>query len=746
MMKNLLLVVMFCCTAHAATRSWRAGELPDGKGLTAIQASGANFKIETIGTEKFAVVAPIKDYYRRATLLLRVDQPMSGKAWLAVKYLDRGYGLMAASTGGQQLSQHGTARLNTGKMRTVVFAVENPGSEIRLQGVQYVCSVELTDTQPALEEIPKVEPAFRLRQPLELVISAGADAATVSGLPEALATMREQLPLVRALGFNGVESYVKWDFVERSPGVFDWSFYDALVDEIGEYDLRWFPLLVVGSPYTLTEWFHDSGEFRPFECLEHHIKIDIPTIFYDGQEKYVHRFLHEFGEHYGSRKVLLGVRLGPSANYGEAQYPATGDMRYKGRPLHTHIGYWAADPDASISFRNWVRSHYPTPMALNQEWGTQYDSFDQVSTFLPVTAQTPRMRVDFSTWYMDAMSAWCGKWAAWAREAMPNTSIYQSSGGWGAVEIGTDYSAHARDMARLKGGIRLTNENDSYLNNFVTTRMAASAARFYGAKLGFEPAGFSSARGVMGRLFNTLTNGADHLFYYGGNIMDFDQSPALWLAHAPRFDQRAKPLIETAVFYPDTANKLNDEVLRYRLASTFFERAALLRAVTDYDYASEQMIMDGALDRYKVLVFLWGRVTEKPVLERIARWVDAGGIVIYPVRQEAEAGTLITVEGDSSISSAWQAGKTGKGRVIFFDGYSEPSKYYISFVQSTLRTLPQLRPEVRNALRIQSSGEVYWSVLKTGKLVLLNYDDRESAVKLADGRTLLLKPYAMTID
>jgi hypothetical protein len=723
-----------------------AGEAPHARGLAAIRGTNADFRIETIDSEKFAAVTPVKDYYRRAFFVLRVAQPMTGKAWLAVKYLDRGYGLISAYAGGRQQWRHGSARLNTGKIRTAVFALENPGREIRLQGIEYVRSVELSDTQPALEEIPKVEPAFRLRHPLDLVISAGADANTVDGLPEALASMREMLPLIRALGFIGVESYVKWNFVERSPGVFDWSFYDAVVDELAKYDLRWFPLLIVGSPYALPDWFHDSNDFYPYECLEHRIKIDIPTIFNDAQVKYVRRFLSEFGRHYGSRKVLLGVRLGPSANYGEAQYPATGDMRYKGRPLHTHIGYWAADPDASVEFRKWLRTLYDTPGALNQHWGTQYDSFEQVNTFLPVTARSPRMRVDFSTWYMDAMSDWCGKWATWAREAMPDTSIYQSSGGWGAVEIGTDYTAQAKRMAELKGGIRLTNENDSYLNNFAVTRMAASAARFYGAKLGFEPAGFSSARGVIARVYNTLTNGADHLFYYGGNIMDNDQAPALWVEQAPKLDQRAKPLNEIAVFYPDTANKLSDDVLRYRLASTFFERVQALRAVTDFDYASEQMIRDGALDRYKVLVFLWGRVTEKPVLEHIARWVDAGGIIIYPARQQAREGLLNTVEGDSSVAREWQAGHTGKGLVIFFDGYPEPARYYISFVQSTLRRLPELRPEVLNALQIRSSGQVYWSVLSNGKLVLLSYDDHDATVRLASGKKLVLKPYTITIE
>ena len=738
-------MLVLCLGAVAAPQRWTAGSPPRAEGLSLARGTDADFRIETVGKEQFAAVVPVKDYYQRASLIVRVERPVSGPVWLLVKYLDRGYGLISAS-GGKVRAQHGIARLNTGRIRTAVFAMESVEAEIRVQGVEYLRGVEVTDAEPAVEPIPAVKPAFELKQPLDLVMSAGADARKIEGLPEALASMREQLPLVRALGFNGVESYVKWNFVERSRGQFDWSFYDAIVDEIEKQGLRWFPLLIVGSAYALPEWIHGTGELNGYVCLEHGVEIEIPTIFNDKQVKYVRRFLSEFGKHYGSRKVLLGVRLGPSANYGEAQYPATGGWGYRWGQIHTHIGYWAGDPDASVVFRGWVRSRYQNAATMNEAWGTRYDSFDQVKTFLPEVAMSPRMRVDFGTWYMDAMTDWCEKWATWAREAMPNTSIYQSSGGWGAVPIGTDYTAQAKSMARLRGGIRLTNENDNYLNNFGSTRMASSAARFYGAKLGFEPAGFGSARGVMARLYNTLSNGADHLFYYGGNITASDQAPKLWVEQAPKLDQRAKPSEEIAVFYPDTANKLGDDVLRYRLASAFFERVWALRAVTDFDYASEQMILDGALDRYKVLVFLWGRVAEKAVIERIGKWVEDGGTIVYPERQQGREGVLGTVEGDSSVAKRWQEGKCGKGRVIFFQGYAEPIRHYISFVRATLRTLPSLRPQVRDALGMESSREVYWSVLANGKLALLNYNDQPASVRLVNGKTLLVKPYTIAIE
>ncbi len=723
---------------------WTAGEPPKAEGLVLVRGPDADFRITRAGSALVAALAPVKDYYRRASYLVRVDRPVNTRVWLTVDYLDAGYNLIQVS--GPVRESWGIARLNTGKFRMAWFALDHAPGEVRIQGVEQIRSVALTDAEPLRDPIPSVEPAVRLKRHIDLVMSAGADSRTLEGLPQSLATLRQMIPELKALGFNGVESYVKWNFVERSPGVFDWSFYDAIADELEKHGMKWFPLLIVGSAYALPDWFYKSGELDGYVCLEHGVRIDIPTIFNDKQVKYVKRFLSEFGRHYEPRKVLLGVRLGPSANYGEAQYPATGSWGYRWGGIHTHLGYWAGDPDASIVFRNWVRSRYHTVGELNQAWFTRFGSLDEVKTFLPETAQSPRMRVDFGTWYMDAMSAWCEKWAVWAGAAMPNTAIYQSSGGWGAVPIGTDYTAQAKSMAKLKGGIRLTNENENYLNNFAATRMASSAARYYGAMLGFEPAGFGSARGVMGRLFNTFSNGADHLFYYDGNFFTNDQATRLWIKHARILDRRDRPAPEVAVFYPDSENKLSDEVLRHRMGSAFFERVHALRRVTDYDYASEQMILDGALDRYKVLVFLWGRVAERPVIERIDKWLQSGGIILYPERQQQRDGILGTVDGDMRIAQGWQQGKTGKGRFILFQGYAEPPGYYIDWLRETLQALPQLSPPIRHALRIQRGPNVFWSLSPSGSVTLLNYDDRPATVKFPTGKTMVIDPYHIAIE
>jgi hypothetical protein len=108
-------------------------------------------------------------------------------------------------------------------------------TKLVLTGVRFLHSVSISDTQPQIEALPEARRAFALRRPMDLVITAGADAPTVDGLPDALAYLRNQLPLMKALGFNGIESYVKWNFVERSPGVFDWSYYDAIVAEVEKH-------------------------------------------------------------------------------------------------------------------------------------------------------------------------------------------------------------------------------------------------------------------------------------------------------------------------------------------------------------------------------------------------------------------------------------------------------------------------------------------------------------------------------
>jgi len=742
LISSLLGLVLTSTLFGAEIARWEAAS-PKSEGIQLERAADSDWRIEKTGAGKVARLKPSSDYYTRAAYHLSLSSPPTGKAWLIIEFLDRGYGLITLLPGVPETRQWGVARVNTGRVRRAVFSYDQspPPKSLRIEGLDYLRAVILTDEQPHLDQTPLVEPAVKFAMHSERVTSAGGDAANPDLVADALAGLRNNLPLVRAIGFNGVESYVRWGWVERKPGVYDWSYYDALLDEIEKHGLQWFPMLLAGSGYALPAWLHDSTNNVGFKCLEHGITHDTQTIFQPFQTEYASHFIAEFGKHYGQRKSLLGIRLGPSGDYGEAQYPAKGPG-YGFRQGHTHIGYWAADDFAQAAFRNHLKKKYSNVTALNAAWVSSYDDFSQINTFLPETAVTRRKRLDFDNWYMGAMSEWCEQWAVWSRQALPNTVIHQSSGGWGPVQIGTDYSYQARSMAKVHGGMRLTNEGDDFPDNFTITRMASSAARFYGIPLGYEPGGFGSKRGVMARLFNAVTTGGVHLFYYLGNLTANDQALDAWLKYSPFLDQRAKPVIDVAAFYPDTALKLDDELVRYRWASTFFTVGRTLREEVDFDYASEQMIMDGALDRYKVLLFLWGAITEKPVLERMDQWVRNGGTLVFAPNPR---GNPSTVEDDTSIAQKWLAGDTGQGRVVLWQGDLIPSRSYAEFVRELLLKTPSLQPQTRAALRMEKPATVYWSVLENGKTALLNFSSRPATVRLADRKTIKIAPYEMAM-
>jgi hypothetical protein len=716
------------------------------------------------------------DFFSRAALAFKITgtfPPSAEHAFLIVDHPDQGLGLIKVEYDCERpddsraaesnpaytaaSAQIGYTRLGTGKPRRAIFRLDRPAfrhrqageADFRILGLPRFNSLRLVgrledgEWERTGKEIPeKIEPHLKLKRPIQLVVSAGADAPTRDALPQAQASMREFCPLASALGFNAIESYVKWNFAEYERGRFDWSYYDAVANSAGSSGLKWFPLLIVGSAYTLPEWYHSSPLNIGFECLEHGIRNDIQTIFCENQTPFVQAFLKSFGAHFEPTGSLLGVRLGPSGNYGESQYPAGGNWGYKGQLLHIHIGWWAADPFAAPHFQRFLTGRYRDIGELNRAWGEAYPSFAGIGTFIPQFADSKRKRLDMADWYMDAMTQWCERWAEWTRKSMPRTEIYQSAGGWGFVESGTDFTDQTKSMVKVKGGIRATNETDSYSQNFYATRMLSSAARFYGVPFGSEPAGFGSARGVVARIYNILVNNGQHLFYYFPNLLDNDQGVDKWLENAPLLDSRENPFIEVAALYPDTKSKLDDAVFRNLYAFAFNQRVAALRPHLDFDFCSERMVRDGALSRYKVLLFLWSDIVEGDALKAIDQWVRKGGTVIYPYWSRMPLGS---VEDDFGVYNGWLRGETGSGRVIFYRGDREPPHRYADFIRQKLDSSSALDKRTLRMLRVQKPSEVYVSILQSGTLAVLNYNDIPVQIRESGSAAVTIQPYSIKL-
>lgn len=655
----------------------------------------------------------------------------------------------------------------TGRIRHTVFFIKDPsfehgqvmGTDITVTGIPEIVSITIVpgrceaavdlakNERPAPEEC---RPAFEPGRKMQIVSTADIPVIEDEALEATLDRMKDTCPYIRALGFNGVESYVRWNVVEHRQGEYDWRYYDGIVEFASRYGLNWFPLIIGGSAYALPEWYREKTEgFTGFRCLEHGVENNVPTIFNDHQTPYIIDYLHAFGRHYNNNPHVFGCRLGPSGNYGESQYPASGNWGYKGRPEHMHLGWWAADRDAAPRFRVWLQNKYGSVDTLNEAWNEALRDFGEIDTFHPMTCRVKRKRKDFVDWYMFEMSDWCEKWAVWMREEMPDKDIYQSSGGWGFGECGTDFTEQTRSMTKINGGIRATNEDESYELNFAITRMLSSAARFYNVPFGSEPAGYSTARGILARLYNILVNDGQHLFYYKGNLQCCDASCRKWLQYAPLLDKRSKPVVDVAVLYPDTMVNTDDSVIRYLDGSAFFSQVFSLRRHLDFDFCSERMVLDGALGQYKALVFLSrnhdGDFAEKEVLEKIDEWLRAGGTVIYPViRSNARAG-VATVEGDYSLFNRWRSGDTGRGGAVFIDTLREPLDSYIHNVAGELKKLGNLRPLTEKMLQTKCPAGVYRAVLENGLIALYNDTDYLAEIETADGKTILMEPLSIEL-
>lgn len=760
-----LLCLPLCLSTWADTL-FDAARLNETQPL--ILANADECRLEPHDSHSVLRIAPGDDPYHEQSWRFTIEDPglWSEPFALEIEFYDKGAGVIEAGLiadakfNGAWSSPRRAAsytRLNTDRLRSAWFEFSPPPREaleqsrlphLTITGLQYLKAIRI---RPPLddgawsrvrESVPvDVQPMASLQRPIDAVCSAGVSVlGDESDLQSSLDALHELAPLARVLGFNGVESYVKWNLIEpRREGEFNFHFYDSVVEKLSAYGLKWFPLLIVGSAYSLPDWFVKSDENVGFVCLEHGQPNLIQSIWSPFHQRHVTRVLTAFGEHYEPMGVLLGVRLGPSGNYGESQYPAGGNWGYKGQPMHIHIGFWAGDAYAEQDFRARMLEQYGDVARLNEAWNESLSSFDEIKLEVPTLCYSKRKRLDIARWYTRSMSDWCEWWAHEARKAMPHTPIYQSAGGWGFLEAGTDYVDQAQAMVSIHGGIRLTNETDSFDQNFFATRLAFTAARLYGIDVGTEPASSHTARGTVGRMFELIASNGDHFFTYHPNLFNRQMAIDKWLEYYPLFDVRNDPVVDVAVYYPETMNQLDDGAFRHLYAWGFNPRAREVRRQVEVDYLNERLIREGFLDRYKVLVFCWGNIIDAGVEAAIDDWMRRGGIVIYP---SFPRGDLETIDGDRAVFRRWSAGDVGDGAFHRFAGDMEPPSRYGEFVRSVLLDAPGLHPLTQTVLRASRPADVFFSVQRDGHVLMLNYSAGPAPVEL-DGARYVLPPYSI---
>lgn len=686
---------------------------------------------------------------REAAVLKKIDNPpnyylyfrfapdvrakLGSEVYLLVDFLDEGIGTVGTefnAVSGPYTPGPGYLLVGSGEWERGLIHLtdakfagsQNGGADFRFvypSGPISIAKLEVYTQDPKIklptpqERIMKI--AWSTPTPKDMFYTFGNDAD------------ENTAPLYKSLGVTSIESYVTWESCERNgEGLWDWSRWDKQVKVLKENGLKWVPFLILGPAYSTPGWFRASHEHFPCRCLEHGVDSKIESLWNPNLPKRIERFISEFAKRYGKSGVIESVLLGIQGDFGEAIYSVTGGgwtFQIPGE-YHNHAGFWCDDQYALADFRKFVAARYKTVEELNKAWGTGYSTIgdadfpgrkEGLNAFRERVSkgnsQARRRWLDFVEWYREAMTRWADWWIETTRKYFPDTPIYLCTGGDAKPEHGANFAEQCRVAAKHKAGVRITNEGSNYAANFALTRWVASAGRHYGAFFGFEPAGAEDETGIVARIYNATTSGANQLHDYNPNIVnsrrtiDQQRKHIKYLFHVP------KPIIPVALWYPNVSLTLN--------WVNFIGKAAWFRDYIDYDYVDETMLHTDALKHYKVLVVIHGSVMETADARKIAEWVKSGGqLVVMDVPRfesvEATSDPEVILFGDHP------EGRTlGKGRVKRVDGWDALA----SELESTLTRLGYSVCDLRK-------DGVFATQIEPNRFLFLNVSQSDATVEI----------------
>ncbi len=443
----------------------------------------------------------------------------------------------------------------------------------------------------------------------------------VCGIPFGQNDEKDCLQIARDCGITSVQVYTHWNrFEPAARGEFDWSFYDRQVDLIYNAGLLYVPFVIMGPRYAAPGWWLNSGQHQGLTCLEHHKVCPVKSIWNPAFRFEIIRVLEAFSQHYGSMGVLESIQPGICGDYGEAIFPVTGN--WPGF-YHTHRGFWCGGEDARQNFKFWAEAKYRKVEQLNAAWRTHLSSFKEVEPFLPHRAPSRTAYFDQVDWYRGCMTEYSEFWLAQCRQVFPNTPVYLCTGGMEEPEHASLFSDQAKAAAKYHSGLRLTNEGNQFFDNFFLTAYTKSACDFYGAYLGLEPVGPMTDNGVVARMFGSAAYGNRQIFHYYDNLFKPGGSTAAKAVKEYAGLIQERPFGEAvAFFWPGYFTAL--DLSKYQ---PIHEAISFVRKFCNCLPVNEQMILDGALEKYNLLIIPFACFSKSEVLKKIAVWVESGGVV-----------------------------------------------------------------------------------------------------------------------
>ena len=443
-------------------------------------------------------------------------------------------------------------------------------------------------------------------------------------------------------GISSVEDYICWLPLEPARDQFDWSFYENNCRELAKQ----------GMGYSVYPWLHfppkwalGSDLWEPLLCNQHGKSTLAPSIWSPQTRRIFERFYRELHRQFGDR--IDQVYLGMVADYGEIGYPI-GMASWVVPSAHIHPGFWCADRQARQDFRERMLAQYGTLAALNAAWGTAFATPETIDYPPGLDAAGPpdewlasprnrRRWLDFAAWYLQSMEQFAEEAVAISRRYFPERP-HELKIGFGSEQVclGSDPTLY---VSRSRPGRFTVRSTHGKLSPYFYRRFS-SAAKHYAVPLVTEPPGSVSREEEVERLFKDATSGTTEYFEYAGNLI---QASDLLRRFGPYMEGKHS-LTNLAFFVPTADHRLHP---RQGNPMPVVRIANACRDAFDWDLVDEQLVRDGALERYGVLFLVAGNVIERDVLDHLAAWVRRGGVLVA-----TDFGAIETVEGDQALASS----------------------------------------------------------------------------------------------
>lgn len=512
----------------------------------------------------------------------------------------------------------------------------------------------------------------------------------------------EQLRSVTALGFRTVQFAAGPHFnedVDRD-GKGDWSELDANLALVAEHGME--ALLVTGF-YWMPPWMKDDPRAVALRCRTHDRAIPILSPWSPFTLEWIDRCAGQLAEHLQAVQApVAALQVMICGDFGEAIFPAgmmnvpgQSPQRWCGEGMHNHPDFWCNDGCA--------REDFAAAVGTGQS-ADDPDLFPQP----PTEGRTARPWLDFLNWYHDAMTRYAGQVLAAYRRHFPAPDlVIWLGGGVEPHSHGQDNSALPKAVKKVGGTVRSTAAGSqlmfrklvepsqtlawAYQRNHPIVRRTSTACKFYGVAYWLEapyPPGMNDEE-IVARVFEAAGCGAAGYFEWSRTLERYGptvEKLAKWLV-------TARPLVDVAVYFPQTTHRLRPDAY---MPLRYWEGAAHLRAVTDFDVVDDRLIRDGALADYGLLALIEAEQIEDDVAAAIGAWVAEGGILF------AEEGSDERFE--------------GAGQVIHVTLEEEACA---RAVQHVLRDLPPGRCDAARAAAgwMQCSGAVFATVFDAGILL-----------------------------